>query len=301
MSRPARFALRVTVAAILLVAAIAVLEPGWLQSLRGSLPVTGRDAWTTSTSVHSQLLGKDMPIEVFAPPTTCANPELLVLFHGRGADERQWMEGSQGDGVGIDSIAHRLIDAQRIVPLTIVSARIDDSYGVDSAAADDGYDHGPYERYIIEELLPAIEPSYGTAARPSVTVGGLSMGGFAALNLAFDHPQEFGGVGALSPAFFVSPPADRTWIYAGDGRRPLLDRAREGAADGTPIFLGFGDADYSWIKEATTRLAGVLAERGQASEPVVVSGGHEIATWRQLAEPMLLRLFGGQDPLQGTC
>jgi enterochelin esterase-like enzyme len=272
------------VGGIALIAGVAVVA--------GGAKTFMRDGWTSDSVVHSELLGRDMPIEVFEPPRACAVQRVLVLFHGAGGDQSQWMEGRFFDGVGIDRIARQLIDEKRIDPVTIVSAFIDDSYGVDSAAADDGYAHGPYERYIVEELIPSIVERYAPDEDAQIYVGGLSMGGFAALNVAFEYPQRFNGVGALSPAFFDSPPADRAWIYKGDGRKSLDDYAASGAGDGLALFLGYGDHDYDWIRNATRGLAETLDERGETTDPVVVAGGHDAATWRQLAEPMLLELFG---------
>jgi enterochelin esterase-like enzyme len=280
---------------LIALAAVAVLAGVILLRARLPLPAVGTDPWTTSATIHSDLLGRDRPIEVFAPPAAqaCAVRPLLLLFHGYGADERQWMNGVLGDGLGIDSTAHELIAAGRMAPVTIVSAQIDNSYGVDSTPRQDMWDHGPYESYILNELLPQVEARYsvgGDAAHRAVA--GLSMGGFAALNAAFRNPQLFDRAGGLSPAFFVSPPADRAWIYSGaDGRHDLLALANEGAADDMHIFLGYGDNDYGWVKQATRALASELTDRGQAVDPVVVPGGHEVATWRQLTEPMLLDLF----------
>lgn len=268
------------------VAAVA-LASLWLTTAGSGSPIVA-DSWTTSATVASSVLGRDMPVEVFTPrneqPTA-----LLILFHGRGGDQRQWMEGVLGDGVHVDSLAHGLIDQHLIRPITIVSVAIDDSYGVDSAAANDGYAHGPYGTYIENELLPSVIERWG-GGRP-VYLGGLSMGGYVALRLAFEQPDHFAGVGALSPAFWVQPPADRAWMYE-DGRSNPLTLAQAGAADQLPLFLGYGTTDYDWVQRATTQLSQTLADRGREIQPTVVSGGHDTTTWRALAEPMLLGLFG---------
>jgi enterochelin esterase-like enzyme len=219
-----------------------------------------------------------------------------VLFHGVGGDEKQWMGGSLlSPGVGIDALAHRLIDANEIALLTIVSASVDDSYGVDSPANADRYDHGEYGRYINDELLPAVVQQYGADGDRPVYVGGLSMGGYVALNVALDNPTRFAGVGALSPAFFVSPPPERAWMYSADGRPSLFERVDAGAADNLRIFLGTGTADSSWIRAATRKLSDQLVGRGVDVETQTTAGGHEVATWSALAQPMLLKLFA-RDP-----
>jgi enterochelin esterase-like enzyme len=253
------------------------------------------DAWTAAATVPSVALGRDMPIEVFTPPgaSSCPSAPVLVVFHGRGGDEKQWMGGSLlSPGVGVDALAHRLIDSDTIEPVTIVSASIDDSYGVDSEAATDGYDHGPYARYLTDELLPAVEQRYGADASRPLFVGGLSMGGYVALNVALDNPARFAGVGALSPAFFVSPPTERAWMYSANARSSLFERADAGAADRLRTFLGTGTADYPWIEAATRTLSDELVGRRVDVEARTTSGGHDIQTWRALAEPMLRKLFG---------
>lgn len=276
----------VSIAALVLVALKANVA-----SLVISLGSARRDSWSIDDTIHSELLGRDMPVEAFVPPpTACGSKALLVLFPGRGGTAQDWMQGEFGGGVGVDAIAHDLIESGKMAPVVIVSASIDESYGVDSAAANDGYSHGPYESYIATELVPQLQARHGMGAT-NTFVGGLSMGGYAALNAAFDHPDLFSGVGALSPAFFVNPPADREWIYQGVGRRSLYDAVTAGAADGKHIFLGYGDTDYAWIKQATARLADSLAGAGIEAPPVIVPGGHETATWRQLAAPMLEALF----------
>jgi enterochelin esterase-like enzyme len=244
------------------------------------------------STIDSAALGRQMAVSVFVPTTVCARPNVLVLFHGRGGNEGQWMGGSLlSPGVGVDSIAARLIADGAIEPVTIVSASIDDSYGVDSQPAKDGYAHGPYRRYIVDELLPEVVRRFGDADNTALYLGGLSMGGFVALDVALSDPASYAGVGALSPAFWISPPVDRAWMYSAVGRPSILDRAAAGAADQLPVFLGVGTADYTWIKESTTRLNADLVARTANVEMQTAPGGHETATWRTLAEPTLRYLF----------
>jgi enterochelin esterase-like enzyme len=282
------------VGAVLLVGAV-LAYLGYAAWRSASIPPVGRDPWTHEITIHSDALGKDMRALAFMPPAlaSCTQKSVLVLFHGRGGDERQWMEGGAGDGVGIDGIAHRLIEAGTIPPIAIVSADIDDSYGVNSGPANDEYDHGAYFTYIADELMAAARDraSAFTSEPVDEFVAGLSMGGYAALNLALDSRSTIDGVGALSPAFFIDPPADRSWIYEGNGRQSLISLADGGAATNIRLFLGYGTADYDWIQSATDGLSEALGHRGTPHQPVVVPGAHDVGAWRQLAEPMLTALF----------
>lgn len=270
----------------------------WRVALAVSLPfalVGCGAALSSSSTVRSEVLGRDMAIETYSSPgvTSCVDAPILVVFHGRGGDAGQWMGGNLiGPGVGVDAIADRLSSSGAIRPLTIVSASIDDSYGVDSAAANDEYSHGRYETYIVSELLPAVVSRFDPAAKRPLYIGGLSMGGYAALNVALDNPGRFAGVGALSPAFWVSPPPDRAWMYSANGRASLFERADAGAADALRLYLGVGSSDYAWIKQATAAFDRLLQERGVNVTTQTVTGGHDVDTWRALAEPMLRSLFG---------
>ena len=125
------------------------------------------------------------------------------------------------------------------------------------------------------------------------------MGGFAALHLAFRHPERFGGAGALSPALFIEPPADRLWQFGSsrDAHDPLR-LAGSAAIDDLRLFAGYGDDDYGWVQEGTDELARRLGTRGLPVTPVVVDGGHEEATWRALAPAMLEALL--PPPCAGT-
>ncbi len=256
-----------------------------------SIDAVDRDPWTTATSVDSHALGRTMRVEVFVPPDVRdgrTSAPIAFLFHGRGADESQWFEGHGGDGVGLDRLAHGLIADGTLPPLVIVSAAMNDSYGLNSSPASDGYDHGRYEDYILDELIPTMEERYVGGSPSRRLVGGLSMGGETALRFAYQHPDLFQRVAVASPALWLSsPPAERTWIYD-PGNDPL--RLVRTVNPLPPTFLGYGRDDYDWIRAGTTELAKRLTARGQPNEPLVVPGGHDIGTWRALARPLLLAL-----------
>jgi len=55
------------------------------------------------------------------------------------------------------------------------------------------------ERYLLDEVLPFIEQSYGSSP-PRIALLGTSMGGQGALRLAYKYPDTFPIVAALSPA-----------------------------------------------------------------------------------------------------
>ncbi len=181
-------------------------------------PTVHLQAGVTDVTIRSAALDRDMPAQVFLPrqPAPPVGYPVLYLFHGRYGTERGWMEGSFGrEGVGVHEIAQELIDQGRIPPLVIVSALINDSYGVDSPPSGEGYDHGPYERYIMDELIPDIEARLPISSDPADrAIGGLSPGSSRA-----------------PPSWPIGYRLARTGDLAGHPRRPRhADLAAPGSA-----------------------------------------------------------------------
>jgi enterochelin esterase-like enzyme len=248
-------------------------------------------------AIDSQALGRAMPALVWMPAGTTPHDRLplVVLFHGQGANAAAWFHG-----IGADELAERLIAEGRIPPVILVSAGIDDSMGIDSEPVEERYDHGPYGTYLADELIPALVDRYPVSTDPrDHHVAGLSMGGYAALHLAFRHPDRVGGVGALSPAVALAIQEPRAWLYRDEADRDAHDPQR--LATTAPlgdlrVFLGHGAADYGWIVEGTRVMADVLAERGVAvrlGEPPPT--GHENGTWHALTPSMLEWLLGPES------
>lgn len=239
--------------------------------------------------VESAALGHTMPVLVWVPEGTQpdARLPLVVLFHGQGGDASAWFHG-----IGADQLAGQLIAEGRIPHVILASAGIGNSMGIDSAPADDGYDHGAYGTYLADELVPWLVGRYPISGDPDDRfVAGFSMGGYAALHLAFRHPERFGGVGGLSPAVALDIQPERAWLYGDEAQRDAHDPQR--LAERAPLgdlrtFLGYGATDYDWITHGTRVLAARLTGR---DVPVLLAdpppGGHEGATWRALTTPML--------------
>ncbi len=62
---------------------------------------------------------------------------------------------------------------------------------------------GNWEDFVVQEVVGYVDSHYRTIARvESRGLGGHSMGGFGALNIAMLHPDVFGAVYSLSPGLF---------------------------------------------------------------------------------------------------
>jgi S-formylglutathione hydrolase FrmB len=90
-----------------------------------------------------------------------------------------------------------------------------------------------WEDFFIREFIPAIEKKYRVKpGRRFRGIGGISMGGYGALHLAFAHPEMFGSASAHSAAIFVHPP-ENLKLIAG-GRMDVM-----GPVYGSPIDKAF--------------------------------------------------------------
>ncbi len=237
------------------------------------------------STFFSRALGRTMPYGVYLPPgyaDTAGRYPVLYMLHGIGGHYSEWA------AYGLLETAERLIASGRITPLIIVLPQGDEGFFVNHA----GPQGARWGDYLAHDLVAHIDANYQTVASHEARgVGGLSMGGFGALHLAFAYPDRFGAVGAHSPSLRTQEEAPD---YLGD---PLayaridpmqlaksLDPARP-----PKIWIDVGVED-DWAARATT-LKDDLRARGIRPEYRETAGGHDAAYWRQNAG-RYLRFYG---------
>src|SRR5574341_410310 len=231
-------------------------------------------------TIHSRALARWMRLCVYLPPryrdSTSRYP-VVYLLHPWGPDERFW-----ADALQLHEVADHLIEAGAIPPFVAVMPQGDKSYFINAAnpggdfsaivrldpgmfeGALEGY--GDYGDYVLNDVLPAAERTYGVRAdRPGRVIAGIGMGATGAAALAFTHPDVFGAVGIHSPALWArhsGPP----WIFGlGDSdalaeRNPTSLARRLPRRSGLRIFFdsGYDDEDAERVSE----LNHTLLERG---------------------------------------
>jgi S-formylglutathione hydrolase FrmB len=144
---------------------------------------------------YSPALGQTMPYGIYLPPSYDSDPTrqypVAYMLHGAGGHYSEWV------AYGLPETAEDLIWDGQIQPMIIVMPQGDHSYFINHVGADEKR----WGDYIAFDLVAHIDATYRTIPQPSSrAIGGLSMGGFGALQLAFSHPDIFGAVGAHSPA-----------------------------------------------------------------------------------------------------
>lgn len=146
----------------------------------------------------SPTLGYAYPYTVYLPDGYEENSDtvypVVYLLHGSFGNERDWV--TKGN---LQQTADRLINAGHIPPSVFIMPG-SRSWWVD------GYNEAARSAFF-NDLMPHIEERYRVGGERSMRgVGGLSAGGFGALNFALERPDLFAAVAALSPASYAPYP-----------------------------------------------------------------------------------------------
>ena len=148
----------------------------------------------------------------------------LYIFAGNTQSDSAW------DELGLDETAETAILADEIPPLLIVMA--DGGWIANNSSGGPG----SYEDLIVNELIPHIEANNCTWSEPDGrAIGGLSRGGYWALEIAFRQPELFISVGGHSAALLDS--------HAGPNRNPQYTGINNDLGD-LRIYFDIGADDY---------------------------------------------------------
>ncbi|WEK53724.1 MAG: alpha/beta hydrolase-fold protein [Candidatus Cohnella colombiensis] len=254
------------------------------------------NAYVDKISMHSDSLDKDMKVQVYLPKgySSSLRYPVLYLLHGQGGNEKSWNKD-----MDVATKTTKLIDDKKIKPLIIVMPDYDNSYGTnyaDHTYTKSGRQYGRYEDYITKDLISYIDYHYSTiATREGRSIGGLSMGGFAALFLAFTHQDLFSKAGGHSPAMFLDSTESLDWLYKDEAMRKKTDPlylADSLDLSKLDVYLDYGDRDMQHVIETTDQLYAKLKAVGVQVQLHSSSGGHDSHYWKANTESYLLFYAG---------
>ncbi|MGC1416602.1 MAG: alpha/beta hydrolase-fold protein [Candidatus Acidiferrum sp.] len=151
-------------------------------------------------SVPSKILRRSVPYCVLLPPSydteKTRHYPILYLLHGLGDNDQMLIHS------GGMNLVEDLWEQHQLGEFLIVTPAAGASFYINSR---DGRHR--YEDFFLREFIPGVEKRYrAESARNSRAIAGISMGGYGALHIAFQHPQLFAAVGALSPALIEKLP-----------------------------------------------------------------------------------------------
>ena len=201
-----------------------------------------------------------MAYRVYLPPCYGENGRsypTLYMLPGNNQTDAIW------DSLGLDEAAETAIQNDEIPPLIIVMPEggwiaLNSSGGPSS-----------YESVIMDDLIPFIETNYCTwSGRNGRAIGGLSRGGYWALEIAFRHPAQFISVGGHSASLLD--------IAAGPDLNPLFTGLTSNL-ENLRIYLDMGENDGGI--DNTRQLHEDFSVQGIPHTWVLNPGGHDNAYW----------------------
>lgn len=225
-----------------------------------------RGARVLHADLRSRYVGRTLEQALVVPRGGSRGRPLLVLLHWRGGSP------------------DRLLSNQLFAALARLGPRAPAILlpsGGGSSFFHDRRD-GRWAQYVLNEAIPAALRRLHADPR-RVAIGGTSMGGFGALDIARLNPGRFCAVGGHSAAIFSS--ARQAMAGAFDGpadfaRNDLLALARRGANPygRTPVWLDVGKSDR--FRAADVALAHALRADGTRVALHVWPGKHGSRYWR---------------------
>lgn len=233
-------------------------------------PVDEHGAKVTHLTIHSKAVGKDLGINVVEPPRLPAAGKrpLLVFLHGRGGSEETTVE-DENFFKGLAKLGPR-------APVVAFPDGGDHGYWHDRA-------EGEWGRYVMREVIPTVSRRFGIDPH-RIAIGGISMGGFGAYDLALLHPGRFCAVGGHSPALWFEggETAPGAFDDAADFERNDVVRMVQGdprAFGGIRVWNDYGTEDPFRVYDEgfVSALRADGADLSAHSWP----GGHEGSYWNK--------------------
>jgi S-formylglutathione hydrolase FrmB len=249
-------------AAVLLLAAGAAVE---LSAGSGARVRTGSGDAHGAKILRYSLKGRGgrvLPQVAIRPAKAGAKPPLLVFLHGRGG----LREESNANGAFLRALAGLGSRA----PAVVFPSGDEASYWHDRR-------DGHWDAYVIHQVIPAaIRRLHADPRR--VAIGGISMGGFGAYDIALHHPGRFCAVGGHSAAVWTAGGLSAPGAFddgADFARNDVIAAARahgRHAWRGIPLWLDNGSADPFRAADHTFAAALGIHQR-------IWPGGHDDAYW----------------------
>lgn len=221
-------------------------------------------------------LERERPLLVYTPPgyeKSSISYPLLVLAHGRGENQRAWIDKGHAN-----LIYENLTAAGKVVPAVILM--IDGHQLPNAGRGQHAEAMVAFRRELLEDAIPFLEKNYRVLpGAENRAIAGLSMGGRQSLETALSRPDLFSWVGSFSGAH--SPDAAHYQPYLSDV--PLLNRSFQ------LIWMGCGKQDA--VLSRNQPHVELFKQSGLNIEWHLTDGEHTWDVWQRYLSEFAPRLF----------
>lgn len=267
---------------LLLAGVTALLALSAADDTTSSLAALAPPGTLTTFWIHSAALGRSERTLVYLPPGYYADRTrrypMVLLLHG--------VPGAPQDFVrfGVIGRIDYLMRTRAIPPMVVAMPAGSDRPGDDNEWADSTQRPGErWESYVATDVVLALDRRFRLIYSGSARgIGGPSMGGFGAVNIALHHRTEFAAVTSWSGYFNSNTPS----VHAPGSPGWLRDSPQHYAASMRPsltvqhpaidIYTGSADA---FRAEVTTFAATLTRLRAPHGYRVYPGAGHTWALW----------------------
>lgn len=250
--------------------------------------------------LFSEELQNARKIRIYLPPSYCETEtkRYPVLYMHDGQNIFSGAEGIFGGSWEVDLTAERLIRARVIEEIIIVgidnnSERSDEYCHV----APDKFSAGRmgltdyektknpkgirYENFLIQTVKPYIDEHFRTLSdRENTALMGSSLGGLVTYFIGLRHPEVFGKLGIISPAFH--------WLD--------FNHLLQLSGQPLKIWVDAGEGEGHYVENSRKVVRNLLAQGMKAGENLAyyqVPGAiHNETNWRERVHMPLIFLFG---------
>ena len=246
---------------------------------------------TETHIISSEFLEREVIVDLYFPAGKIISDEVSLLLINDGQDLVT---------MNFQNILEELYETENMNPLLCAgihcgddrkneygTANILDYQGLGAKAAF-------YTRFIFEELLPFIRNEYHIRSFKEKSFSGFSLGGLSALDIVWNHPEEFSKAGVFSGSLWWRTVSQDDPEFAEEDHRIMHNEIKNGSYyPWLKFFFETGTLDETADRnnngiidsiDDTLSLIDELVKKGYNAERDIryvelTDGKHDVATW----------------------
>ena len=255
------------------------------------------DVITETHVLFSSYLKREVTLDVYLPIGILNHYDISLLLINDGQDLSQ---------MNFENILE--IHAKKISPLLCVGIHCSKDRKNEYGTADildykgRGTKAKAYQQFILHELLPFIRNTYLISSFKEKSYCGFSLGALSALDIVWNHPEEFSKVGLFSASLWWRTVSQDDALFDEDVHRIMHAKIRKGSYHPwLKFFFETGTKDETADRNGngiidaiddTVSLIDELVLKGYDKERDIKyleleNGKHDIATWASVLPKFL--------------